>query len=462
MKKENEHNEIDQLLLERLGAHTIAPGEELWNKIEHRLEPRTVSFHKHTQLKRALLTASAVIGGLIFLLVALKKHESAKHKTSEQTTFTKSLSEKKTAGQNKLFEIRNNNRAIVTMREKSPQILKNNYNQNRYHPLEEKKILQQSAQNVSRACRISMDEIKTLKAENLIFDGDPGITVLKKEVPAIPKPPAPTVKKHHHARRSKTRHISAKRYFAQNKSASNPGTFLNRFDLKVNVTPAYSTRLINNAQNVSVVEYDQAFYNNNERGKLTLNGGVELAYKINPKWSIYSGVKLFRYAEQIQNGQNQYTIVSSNRIIIPSSAGNIGITGDGIGLLSTLDQFESKLKLQFLDIPMIVRYYIGANMYVDGGFKYSRLLYDATSVSLNSDNLNFSIEKAAELSKHNFGLVLGTGIEHITHSGIRFEVGPEISLNINNINPSSEVISKPVSLGIHAGIFIGRYRPMYD
>ena len=72
MNKENEHNEIDQLLRERFGEHTIRPEKELWDKIERRMEPRTVLFHKYSQLKLAFIGSATVAAGL-FLLVLLQK-----------------------------------------------------------------------------------------------------------------------------------------------------------------------------------------------------------------------------------------------------------------------------------------------------------------------------------------------------------------------------------------------------
>jgi len=468
-EERKKHNEIDQLLSERFGEHTIRPEKELWDKIESRMEPRVVSFSKYSRLKIALIGSAAVIGGLVFLLFVLKNQKPTMNEYSEFKSTERTVPQEKSQLKNKSSEIPENSIAMKNIPEK---------NQNSYtekDPIQNQQwknpevILKENEKVESENNRISPQQIKSLTTENTLFRNPSQPENLKvvgafdKKIPEKPSSKTIRNKKNHYNYHSKTRHISAKKYFTQktgNKGLIKAGKFFNDFDLKVNLSPAYSMRTVNNLQNISVMEYDQAFYNRTESGKISLNGGLELAYKINTGWSIYSGIKFSQYSQQIQNAQNNYKITSSSSVIIPSSAGNISIDGEGIGELSTQSQFETKLKMQFLDIPLIARHYFSPNFYVDAGIKYSYLLADKTSVSLNDTSVNFSVEKINGLNKHNFGLVLGTGIEQVTHSGIRFEIGPEINLNMNNLNPSAKIISRPLSFGIHAGIFLGRYRQM--
>ena len=113
----------------------------------------------------------------------------------------------------------------------------------------------------------------------------------------------------------------------------------------------FSLRSLNNLQNVSVMDYNQSFYNEIEKGRITMNGGLELAYNFNSSWSVYSGLKLSRYSQHIQTIKNQYEIVSANQIIVPASAGNIGMSGNGIGQLASQSEVGAHLNCNTLMFP---------------------------------------------------------------------------------------------------------------
>jgi len=296
MNKENEHNEIDQLLRERFGEHTIYPEKELWDKIERRMEPRTVPFHKYSRLKLALIGSAAVIGGLVFLLFVLKNQKPTMNEYSEIKSTEKPVQQEKSPLRNKSLEKPENKIALKNIPKSNRKPANEKKPVQNQHWEKQQKSVQKNDKVASEIIRFSPDQIKALTTEITLFQKPSQPENLKIAglfVQKSPEKPAPKTirnRKNRYKHHSKTRYISAKKYYAQktgNKGLIKLGKFFNDFDLKANLSPMYSTRTVNNIQNISVMEYDQAFYNRTESGKVSLNGGLELAYKINTGWSIY-------------------------------------------------------------------------------------------------------------------------------------------------------------------------------
>ncbi len=466
MKKENGYNEIDKLLRERFGEHTVRPEKELWEKIEHWMQPRTVPFLKYSRLKIAFAASAAAIAGLVFIVFTLNQPKTTPTEYSDIQQMGKNIPPENIQPKKETLSTVAKNKPVQKMQGKTPVLISEN-RQGKIQP--ENNFNATTPDKQQENAHSSLQKVKMLTVESVCFQD---FALLKKanvsskteELASVKTNTRPAkTKKIRYNQPSKRRYISAKKYYAQklrNRGFIKPGSNFEKFGLRVVFSPSYSTRTVNNLQNVTLADYDPAFFNRIESGKIALNGGLELSCKINSKWSIYSGLDFSQYSRQIQNAQNNYTIVSGNEVIIPSSAGDINISGVGVGELSTKSQFETKLKIGFLNVPVVARHYFTPNFYADAGFKYSYLLADKTSVSLNDAAVKFTVAKIEGIQKHYFGLVLGTGIEHVTHSGIRFQIGPEITMNLNNLNPSARVISKPVSLELRTGIYLGKYKQL--
>ncbi len=471
MSNSNEHNELDQFLRDKFEGHTIEPTEELWEGIEQQFAPRVISIHKYSRLKIVLYSSAVVIAGLIVMLFHSKNEKSNLPIISNKGIVEKLPETKTVPSENKVFENPVNsmspenlikNKSLTETRKGTERISKTKNQGNT--PLD-------IMENVNGNTPYNLTQIHSIRVNNIgfLYQYKPEslrastLPVKKTEIREARKPAHSNFKFHRAVNPLRPRHISAKRYYAQkskNKELIKLGKFFDNFDLRANVSPMLTTRSLNNLQNVSDMDYDREFYDETESNRVLVNGGLELAYNINPHWEIYSGIKLSRYAQKIQNAQDRYLIISSDQVIIPSSAGNIIVNGNNIGQLPAQSLFKTKIKLQFLEIPLIARYHLNQNFYFDAGLKYGCLLADKTSVSLNDKNVDFSVEKINGLKKNNFGLVLGIGLDHVTRAGIRFELGPEINLGFNNLNPTAGVVSKSVSFGIRTGIFFGKYKQM--
>lgn len=467
MKTNGEHTDLDRFLREKFEGHTIEPAEELWKGIEQRFAPQVVSLHKYSLLKLALYSSVAVIAGLVVLIVMLKTENPnvANEKLNEivnENSAPLTVSETQNPEDKAIESAVPENKAVFT------EIRKTSVQHKRFQE-SENEILQPERfqeRNSDFECLpiqpIAVGEIwfdnKTSKLKLKTSDVEPIIAVASKNIK-----PVPSQNKNRRNFRSKPRYISAEKFYAKNsksRHSGKAGNFWKDFDLRANLSPTFNTRSLNNLQNTTAIDYSPAFYNEIEKGRITLNGGLELAFHFNPNWSVYSGVKLSRYSQHIQTIKNQYKIVSANQITVPASAGNIGLNGTGIGQLAFQSEVGTYLKLQYIDVPLVARYKMSGRFYFDAGVKYSYLFSDKTTGKIMDSDTKIQVDKITGLQKNNFGFIFGAGMEHTTRSGFRYELGPEISLNLTNINPTASIIGKPVFLGFRTSIYFAKYKRM--
>ncbi len=191
--------------------------------------------------------------------------------------------------------------------------------------------------------------------------------------------------------------------------------------------------------------------------KFAFSGGLELVYPINPIWSIYSGIKLSEYRRKTTNDLSHLKDING-LIAAPTSAGDILIHGLATNQLSSQNSFQTEWKFQSLEIPLILRYQTSKGIYFDGGFIYSYLFADKTKTSLTGSDLPFSYNQISGIRKNNLGLKIGGGYTLVTGSGLKFDFGPEICLNLTAINPGSDLMNRPLVLGFRTALSLQRFQ----
>jgi len=85
---------------------------------------------------------------------------------------------------------------------------------------------------------------------------------------------------------------------------------------------------------------------------------------------------------------------------------------------------------------------------------------DHSTLRVNSPDVTFSFEKIQGLNANNFSLTLEAGYEFVSKAGFRMGIGPEVNFRLSNQNSTGIINSKPFSVGIKAGIYLGRYKPI--
>lgn len=460
MKKENVHNGIDQLLRERFGEHTIRPGKELWDKIEQRMQPRTVAFHKYSRLKLAFI-GSAVVAASLLLMVLLQKEVPtepgpipATTPMPEQASNTKKQTypEQKDNVPAKTIAV-----TLVQPKQKTPvNALAIQQKQAEIEPVAGTPL----TYLVPKSSKIQQTENK------VHIQPLPGNKKLpENKNPAIASSSGKTLHRYKPLftiNSNKHRKNSTDRYYARRatqKSWFRSGKPADKMETRIVFSPVYSYRNINNQSNIALVEFDKKSLNDNEKGRITAGGGLELAFNINKNWSVYSGLKYSSYRlihETTAEDLNPDTQKNS----IQTSAGELFLSGVNVASLPQSTLFTSELKLNSLDIPLVIRYNVAQQLYAGAGITYSRLIADHSTMRVNSPDINFNFEKIQGLNTNNLSLTLEAGYEFVSKSGFRIGIGPEVNFRLSNQNTTGTINSKPFSVGIKTGIYLGKYKSM--
>jgi len=459
MNKENEHNEIDQLLRERFGEHTIYPEKELWNKIERRMEPRTVPFHKYSRLKLAFIGSAAVAAGLL-LLVLLQKEAPTESGTIPATT---SKTKQASNTQKQTSPVQKDNvlpktiaATLVHPKQETPvSLLAIQQKQAEIEPVAGTPLAYLAPKSSKIQQTENKVDIQSLQENKKLPENKKHVAALSSGKTRHRYKPLITFNNNH-------RKNSANRYYARRaaqKSWFRGGKLADKMETRIVFSPAYSYRSINNQSNIAVVEFNKKSLNENEKGRFTAGGGLELAFNINKNWSVYSGLKYSSY-RLIHETTAEDLNPDMQKNSIQTSAGELFLSGVDVAALPQSTLFTSELKLNSLDIPLVVRYNVAQQLYAGAGITYSRLIADHSTMRVNSPDLNFNFEKIQGLNANNLSLTLEAGYEFVSKSGFRIGIGPEVNFRLSNQNRTGIINSKPFSVGIKTGIYLSKYKSM--
>lgn len=234
------------------------------------------------------------------------------------------------------------------------------------------------------------------------------------------------------------------------------GLFLGKLEYKLNVTPLYDSQTLNNSGGVAALDFDPHFYQAIEKGRFSWSGGLEIAYPVDARWSVYSGLKWSAFKRITTNDYSHLTTING-LLAAPTSSGNVVIHGLTKDQLSSSAHFQTSLALQSAEIPLIARFHAGKNFYLDGGVKYSVIFSGKTRTKLTDSNQPFTYDQISDFKDQHLSVVLGSGFTFLTGSGIQVEAGPEICWNLTNLNPSSNLLNKPLTFGLRTSISLQRF-----
>jgi len=483
MNHDFEDIDLDQLLKDRLGEYQEAPSAEYWERFERNFTPKVMSYRRFNHYRYTLYVSIAVAATLAIMLIIsnlktdistgqpdlVRGHQT---QTTDQTTNGISgiphlPSDPNINPDNKLIGINKPllQQAIADSRNKDgafqsnhTEIVENDINQ----------AIRKNDQLTASLTLLNPIEYSSIGEKSVIyplaFSPSFNPSNATPDLLKIKKPRSPLF-----ATNKSFRNVtSPKHLFKQNnfkaRTSNQMATsnsflirLLSKLEFKINVTPQYQSQTLNNKGGIASTDYDPQYYKAIEKGKYALSGGLEIVYPISESWSVYSGLKLTEYKRETTNDLSHLKIVNG-QITAPTSAGDILIHGLTENQLTGKTHFVTKLRLQSVEIPLIVRYQPGKNFYLDGGFLYSYLIADKTLTNLIGSDLNFTFDLISGIRKHNLGMIIGTGFTFITNSGIKFDAGPEISWNLTSLNTNSDLLNKRLTFGIRTAISLQRFQ----
>ncbi len=248
-------------------------------------------------------------------------------------------------------------------------------------------------------------------------------------------------------------------------------TSYNKWSINPNVAPVYYNTIGNGSP------INSQFSDNNKEGAINMSYGINVAYQLNDKLSIRSGVNKvdFGYSTQdieftssIQGAAIEtvnYSSRASNIKVIDNTTVNVSDQSQAFGLnsfsslevlesTSAINVFEGSMNQQFgyLEIPLELKYRIlnkkfGVN--VIGGI--SSLFLTKNQITVESNSLVTEIGEANNLSNTNFSTNVGFGFDYSFTKNIQFNIEPMFKYQLNAFS-NNDGGFKPYSLGVYTGI----------
>ncbi|TDQ28653.1 outer membrane beta-barrel protein [Tenacibaculum caenipelagi] len=197
-------------------------------------------------------------------------------------------------------------------------------------------------------------------------------------------------------------------------------------------------------------------------GSNNFSYGLKVAYQLNKRWEVQSGVQLqnFDYINDnvpVTNGFSSETLSSVDykdefsSFGFGTSTGMIGMSSTGFGIVNenaTLTQ-----SLGYIEVPVEIKY-----TFIDTQKFSSKVVTGFSSLFLNKNEVSVSSEKISEtfgsvknLNSVDFSGNLGIEFDYSINKQIKFNLNPMFKVQLNTFSSESNGF-KPYTLGLYSGI----------
>ncbi|WP_456376475.1 outer membrane beta-barrel protein [Lutibacter sp.] len=217
---------------------------------------------------------------------------------------------------------------------------------------------------------------------------------------------------------------------------------------KLTVATIFAPIYINSFGNGSGV--DSQFKENPTSGNSSYSYGIKVAYKLNNKFSVQSGVNLINLGYttgDIYVTPGVSIVGFSNLSNSPTLSKSETITSKGNNNSGNLNQVFG-----YVEIPVEIKYNVvngklGVNLI--GGF--STLLLNKDEVFIETSNLSQSLGASNNLRSVNFSGNIGLDVDYSIHKNLFINISPMFKVQTNTFSKNSGSI-QPYYLGIYTGL----------
>lgn len=214
-----------------------------------------------------------------------------------------------------------------------------------------------------------------------------------------------------------------------------------------------------------------SFVPNSKSGNVNLSYGLSLAYEINPKLTVRSGVHKVDYGydtnnvsfstslSAINNGQIStidYTSTSKNLVVTSKESPNsaLAATNKSIDFLAQNPQKDGIMSQQlgYIEVPMELNYTVIDNKFglnIIGGL--SSLFLIDNAVALTSGDLTTEMGEANNVNDLNFSANFGLGVNYKFSQKVRLNIEPVFKYQLNTFSQTQGTFN-PYSLGVYSGL----------
>jgi len=484
MSNEILHDNLDDFLKKSFEGHTIIPGDELWASIEPQLNVDMVPHAKYVRMKYAFIATAASLVAVVFLLftqtssVFNSKNQNNLSITENSgltnpvNTVLDNLHEKSNISDKKLTASETKNTSYEKRElTNNPDLVGNSNRPTVVSSSQYKEIPLSSTNEICPSESIDVVEVDPIECREVNsgeeYTVNSTLTLDKKPIAKSTKPG--TNKSSWSINFPKidlgSLTFSGRRplnrlYGDRNKGIFDLSEFMKKVEVGFNYSPLLSSRTLGKNSITENGKIDHQYFNDIEKALLTNNFGLDLMYRVNDRWSFRTGLYFTQYRHETQNDALHRDVISSDQIILNTSAGKIPVSGTGMDQLPSPSVFNTRIDLSYLEIPLVARYYWDSHFFTDAGVNYSYLKSTKTSITTEEYAGTFSYSDLEGIQKQNFALSLGFGLDYKLSSRFKFEIGPEVNWQVNSFSTNG-MNTHPLYWGIRAGIRFKWRNPGY-
>lgn len=223
------------------------------------------------------------------------------------------------------------------------------------------------------------------------------------------------------------------------------------------VAPVFAVLKSNSFTNTSPINKNLA---NSTQGENTYSYGVQIAYKINKKWTIQSGIHLqemsytnnqinISFSEQSNTTTTQFTNGDSFSFI-ESNTNLLSLSSDFTSTIGTNGNLTQNYG--YLEIPVEIKYNLSNNQKLETQIVtgFSSLFLNKNSVAINTETLSKTLE-VKNLNSINFSGNLGLDFNYLFDKNWSLNLNPMFKVQLNTFNQNSNGFA-PFNLGLYTGI----------
>ncbi len=202
---------------------------------------------------------------------------------------------------------------------------------------------------------------------------------------------------------------------------------------------------------------DSQFKDNPTSRGTSYSYGVKLAYKLNNKFSLQSGVNLINLGYKTSDvyiTPGVAVLGFSNLSSSPSAARNENVATSKNDVLSSFNEDIGSLNqvYGYVEIPVELKYSVSDGKFginLVGGF--STLLLNRNEVFVRTNGLTQSLGASSNLRSVNFTGNVGVDLDYLIRKNLYFNVSPMFKMHTNTFSKNSGSL-QPYYLGVYTGL----------
>lgn len=420
-----EHKKLDNIFQKQLENLEIYPNENVWNTIESKLSKkkrRVFPFWWFSGSVAAIL----VLGLLLYPSFVDETQKTNKHQNEIITT----IPEIKPKLKEKIDPIILNKEEDVLVSKKNNPI--------KNHKKIKKLIIEKTQNNISNSKEFVKGILLSYRQidKNMIYNNDkPSIIIQKSK-----------------------NELKSKKLDLNNFSPKNSRLKIKKTELKNwSVAPVFALLKSNSFTNTSPINENLA---NSTKGENTYSYGLQIAYKINQKWSIQSGIHLqemsysnnqINVSPSIQSTLNETQFANGDSFsFLRNNINELNLSTDFINTVSSNGNLNQNYG--YIEIPVEVKYNFSRSSKFETQLVtgFSSLFLNKNEVILNTDSFSKTLE-VTNLNKINFSGNLGFDFNYLFDKNWSLNLNPMLKVQINTFNKNANGFA-PFNLGIYSGV----------